>query len=87
MELSAASKLRQARVRFMGNRGGNNLNAILYRPLRLEEAARIKEIDASQFIGRAWRDVEGIKQLVEINYQDTDFPNGYENHLALLEER
>ena len=43
------------------------MSEITYRPLRLDEAARIREIDASQFIGRAWRDVDGAKQLVEIN--------------------
>ena len=60
------------------------MNTILYRQLGLEEAERIKEIDASQFIGRAWRDVAGSKQLVVINYQDHGFPNGYETHLSSL---
>ena len=62
------------------------MKEITYRQLRFEEAERIKEIDASQFIGRAWRDIDGVKQLVEINYQDPEFPNGYENHLASLRE-
>ena len=57
---------------------------ILYRSLELDECSRIREIDASQYIGRAWRDVNGTKELVVINYQDPDFPNGSENHLANL---
>lgn len=62
------------------------MNPITYRKLELVEIKRIREIDASQFIGRAWREVNGIRQLVVINYQDTDFPNGYENHLAALKK-
>jgi len=57
---------------------------VLYRLLRLDESNRIREIDASQYIRRAWRDVNGSRQLVEINYQDLDFPNGFENHLSSL---
>ena len=60
------------------------MSNIIYRQLDITEAERIKEIDASQYIGRAWREVNGIHQLVEINYQDPDFPEGYENHLAGL---
>lgn len=43
-------------------------------------------MDASQYIGRAWREVEGVPQLVEINYHDPDFPEGYENHLRRLRQ-
>jgi len=64
----------------------DSMSKIIYRQLKLEEADRIREINASQFIGRAWREVNGVRQLVEINYQDPDFPDGYENHLAALKE-
>ena len=57
---------------------------ILYRQLEREECERIREIDASQYISRAWREFDGARRLVEINYHDPDFPNGYENHLAAL---
>ena len=60
------------------------LETIVYRQLRFAECERIQEINASHYIRRAWREVEGIRQLVEINYQDIDFPDGYENHLAAL---
>lgn len=53
---------------------------ITYRELTIDVAERIKEIDASQYIGKAWREVDGKRQLVEINYHDTDWPNGYEYH-------
>lgn len=58
---------------------------IIYRKLKLEECARIKEMNPSQYIGRAWREVDGKRQLVEINYQDPDWPGGYEDHHKSLE--
>jgi len=60
------------------------LETIVYRQLAYHECGRIREIDASQYIGRAWREVDGVRQLVEIHYQDPDFPDGYENHLDAL---
>ncbi len=57
---------------------------ILYRKLTLEECSRIREIDPSQYIGRAWREAQGRRQLVQIDYSQADFPNGFENHLASL---
>jgi len=62
------------------------MNSITYRQLKFSEAERIKEIDASQFIGRAWRTVNGVRQLIDINYKDLDFPNGFENHLTALKK-
>ena len=59
---------------------------IHYRPLAHGECARIREIDASQYIGKAWRSVDGVLRLVEINYLDPDFPEGYENHLCRLRQ-
>lgn len=64
----------------------NLINDVVYRQLEYNESERIREINASQYIGRAWRMVDGIRQLVEINYQDTDFPNSYDNHLEALRE-
>jgi GNAT superfamily N-acetyltransferase len=57
---------------------------ISYRKLTVEECERIKEINPSQYIGKAWREVNGKRQLVEINYQDSDWPNGYEHHYGNL---
>lgn len=59
---------------------------VMYRLLKLEECNRISEIDATQYIGRAWREVNGIRQLVDINYQETELPNGFENHLRNLQK-
>lgn len=62
------------------------MNTVIYRKLSIEECEWIKEINPSQYIGRAWREVDGKLQLVEINYQDTDWPNGYEHHISRLKE-
>lgn len=59
---------------------------IEYRELQLEEAIKISEMDASQFIGKAWREINGERKLVDINYQDPTWPNGYEHHFGNLEK-
>lgn len=59
---------------------------IIYRKLTVKECEKINEMNPSQYIGKAWREVNGKRQLVEINYQDTDWPNGYENHYNNLRE-
>jgi len=57
-----------------------------FRAMAEEEIGRIREIDASQTIGRAWREVDGHRQLVRIDYHDPDFPNGFEDHLERLRD-
>jgi GNAT superfamily N-acetyltransferase len=62
------------------------MNNIVYRRLTIEECEKIKEINPCQYIGKAWREVNGKRQLIEINYQDTDWPNGYEHHFSNLKK-
>lgn len=57
---------------------------ITYRRIDIEECDKIKQINASQYIGKAWREVNGKRQLIAINYQDPDWPNGYDDHLSSL---
>lgn len=53
-----------------------------YRELELREAERIAEIDATHFIKNVWRrNASGEYHLVEINWTDTELPNGFEWHL------
>lgn len=54
-----------------------------YRKLVLEEAERIAEIDATHFIKNVWRfnEATGAYGLVEINWTDTELPNGFGWHL------
>ena len=58
---------------------------VQFRTLKLEESELISDIDASQYIKNAWREVNGKRQLVEINYQDPDWPNGLDQHLQRLQ--
>lgn len=58
--------------------------SVEYRELTVEDCERINDMNPSQYIGKAWREVNGVRQLVEINYQDSDWANGYENHFNSL---
>lgn len=62
------------------------MSQIEYREMSMEECDRISEIDPSQYIGKAWREVEGERLLVEINYLDNDWPNGYDYHYSRFKE-
>lgn len=66
--------------------GENVMEELVYRELRIEECDKISEIDAAQYIARAWREVEGKRQLVFIDWTEMELPNGYENHLHNLQE-
>ncbi|WP_422657521.1 GNAT family N-acetyltransferase [Paenibacillus sp. EC2-1] len=55
-----------------------------YRELLVEDCERLNDMNPSQYIGRAWREVNGVRQLVEINYQDSDWASGYEHHFNSL---
>jgi N-acetylglutamate synthase-like GNAT family acetyltransferase len=56
------------------------MNNIEYRNLSITECDKLNEMNPSQYIGKAWREVDGKRQLIEINYHDTDWPEGYEHH-------
>ena len=62
------------------------MSDVIYRKLTLEECEYINQMDPSQYIGKAWREVDGKRQLIDINYQDCDWPNGYEYHISHLKE-
>ncbi|MBB6715222.1 GNAT family N-acetyltransferase [Clostridium gasigenes] len=59
---------------------------IIYRKMNSDECERINQINPYQYIGKAWRLVNGERQLVEIKYEDLDWPNGYEHHYNNLKE-
>jgi GNAT superfamily N-acetyltransferase len=60
------------------------MGSFTYRRLTLDECERINEINPSQYIKRAWREVGGKRQLVEINYQEDGWPDGYDHYLNKL---
>jgi len=57
-----------------------------YRALTIDDCEQIKDMDPSQYINRAWREVDGNRQLINIEYQDNDWPGGYEHHFNSLKE-
>ncbi|MCR8842637.1 GNAT family N-acetyltransferase [Paenibacillus sp. SC116] len=57
-----------------------------YRALALDECERINEINPAQYIKRAWREVDGQRQLVEIDYHENSWPDGYEHYLSKLKQ-
>lgn len=62
------------------------LKKLQYRDLSIEECDRISEIDPSQFIEKVWRNIDGEKQLITINYLEEDWPDGYEKYRDALKE-
>jgi GNAT superfamily N-acetyltransferase len=60
------------------------MEKVSYRRLTESDVERMREIDASQYIGRAWREVDGARHLVTIDYEDPDWPNGYDHHYSGL---
>ena len=58
--------------------------SIKYRLLASHESERIKEANPARFIKKAWRNVDGVKQWIDLNWLDEEYPNGYDNHFAAL---
>ncbi len=59
--------------------------SVKYRKLKLEECNRIREINPEQYIKNAWRIVNGVRTLVEIDYLETGWPDGYDRYRNELE--
>lgn len=59
-----------------------------YRELGVEEAERIREINAEYFIKNVWRKNEnsGEYELVEIAWQEEGLPNGIDWHIGRFKE-
>ncbi len=56
------------------------MTKIYYRELKLDECDKISEINPEQYIKNAWRDVDGKKMLVEIDYLETGWPDSYDRY-------
>ncbi|MGL4335934.1 MAG: GNAT family N-acetyltransferase [Turicibacter sp.] len=56
-----------------------------YRKMDVSEKNLIKRINGAQYINRAYREIDGKRQLVQINYQDNSLPNGVEWHINQFE--
>ena len=56
-----------------------------YRTMMIDEAEKIKEIDAEWYIGNVWRTVDGKRILVQMNWQEHELPNGLPWHMEHFE--
>ncbi|MDH8676864.1 GNAT family N-acetyltransferase [Fusibacter bizertensis] len=54
---------------------------MIYRELELRDVEKIKMIDATCFIEKAWRIVDEELKLIEINWTDHELPNGLKWHM------
>lgn len=59
---------------------------MVYRELALEESERIREIDGECYIHKAWREIDGTRNLVVIDWTDYELPNGLSWHIEHLEK-
>lgn len=59
---------------------------IVYRYLTLEDCDRISEINPKHYIKNAWRLVDNKRVLIEIDYHEMDWPDGYERYRDELEK-
>lgn len=54
---------------------------MIYKELNIEQAERIGEIDGECYIHKAWREVNGKRELVVIDWTDDELPNGLSWHI------
>ena len=54
---------------------------MIYKELNIEQAERIREIDGECYIHKAWREVNGKRELVVIDWTDNELPNGVSWHI------
>lgn len=54
---------------------------MIYKELNVEESERIGEIDGECYIHKAWREVNGKRKLVVIDWTDNELPNGLSWHI------
>ena len=59
---------------------------IIYKEIAIDQIDKISEIDASQFIKRAWRKINQKLMLIDLNYQSDGFPEGYHKHHKALKD-
>jgi GNAT superfamily N-acetyltransferase len=59
---------------------------ITYRKIEIHETEKISEMDASCYIEYAWRLVDHERKLIFLDYHETGFPNGIQQHQKALEK-
>lgn len=64
---------------------GDKMKDLIFRKMKIDECDKIGQINPTHYIKNAWRVVDGKRQLVEIDYMETDWPDGYERYRNALE--
>ena len=59
---------------------------MIYKELNIEQAEKIREIDAECYIHKAWREINGKRELVVIDWTDNELPNGLSWHIGHFEK-
>ncbi|WMJ24378.1 GNAT family N-acetyltransferase [Paludicola sp. MB14-C6] len=54
--------------------------------LTIKNCEDIRQIDGTQYIDKAWREVDGKRQLISIQWQENDLPNGMDWHIKRTKE-
>ncbi|MGL4570521.1 MAG: GNAT family N-acetyltransferase [Clostridium sp.] len=54
---------------------------MIYEELNIGQAEKICDIDGECYIHNAWREVNGVRTLIEINWTDYELPNGLSWHI------
>lgn len=57
---------------------------IIFRELEIEDCDKMQEINPRHYIKNAWRLVDGKRTLVEIDYLEEGWPDGYERYHSEL---
>lgn len=65
---------------------GAKMKNIDFREVRIDECGKMKDIDPQHYIKNAWRLVDGKRQLVEIDYHEKSWPDGFERYYNELIE-
>lgn len=60
------------------------MKTLQYKKMMMEECDKIKQIDPKHYIKNAWRVVDGKRQLIEIDYLEEGWPDGYERYRDAL---
>lgn len=59
---------------------------MIYRELTINECELIRQINGAQYIEKAWREVDGKRQLITIDWQEPGLPNGFEWHIERFQQ-
>lgn len=54
---------------------------MIFKELNIEQVQKIREIDGECYVHKDWREINGIRTLVVIDWTDYELPNGLSWHM------